>query len=495
MLLLLRAHLSPLIEQSTISDLHLGTVAQLTTADITLPYSTAFTDAFDENCDDVRRLLAGRVPGHTTDELSLPHLLVFGWLTGTTAASRTLHRPPGGVGGGRQAATEAEAVAAARSLIVRHGVVDDLVDPAPDVLDDGFAELSAGVAARREALPTSDLSGAAAIDKSRLRMETKAWQAVNAAVGMVEQRSPWPLPRRRRPKVAVCVSGQPRLPDRTRVVAADVPPHRRLHMFVHTWEKVGRSSGEAFRATLPFAGDTFTHAYREAANRTGFEEIKERYPHLFAALASSGTVDADELRDLYDTPHVLVEDDTAAPRDTWTNQDKMHAKIEAAYDLVAPSPDDYDLVVRLRPDKPVRVTAFNWRDVMTVCRTSPTILADGGYNVHYANLVIGDQFAMGHPSTMGIYSRTWSTYPDMAAQRPLRLPRAPLRPLEPGPGAAGCTASTSAGHRSASATCRRPRRWSRSDILDCLQQDATGRDDDTDRRLIAAAHADVEAAA
>jgi hypothetical protein len=489
LLLLLRAHLSDRFDQTRISDLHMRAIADFTTDDLTLPYSVAYTRAFDENRADVMRLLNGQVHGWSTDQLPVPHLLVFEWLTGRPGGTREGLKRRVSAPGETPAATRTESVSAARSLIIHHRLLDELENPSPEVVEPSFTTLYRGVAARAAILPARQANALAA-HRIRRRMDTKVWQAAFAASGLVRARTPQAL-QRRRPKVAVCVSGQLRgyraalaTWRRTLLRTAD------CDLFVHTWKAVGRSSGEAFRATLPFGGESFGAEYRSAANRIGFEEIKQRYPHLFASLARSSTVDSDELRALYETDHVVVEDDTVPPRDGWTNQDKMHAKIEAAFELIAPSPDEYDLVVRIRPDKAIRLLAFRWNDALEICRSSPTILADGAYTLHYANLFIGDQFALGHPSAMAIYSRTWSIYPTLAANKLFRCPQEFL------------------GHGSLAQVCwahgidvrRMPIRFGdlleaapmgSQEILGCLREDAAGRDDATDRALIAAALADL----
>lgn len=494
LLVLLRSELTDLLPQDDISRLHLAAVGEFTTGDVTLPYSTAFTDRYDRNRDDVRGLFDRSVPGRGLEGLPLPHLLVFEWLIGRAGgARRTIAARASAPTSSSSTTTADDARAAARSLLLRHRLVDELADPPPGLLDDAVLDVDARIAAARPSLPGTRGDALAVAPSHRVRrLESRTWQAARAGIGLVDSRAPVRLARRR-PRVAVCVSGQLRgyregLDSWRRTILASAE----CDVFLHTWDRVGRSGGEVFRATLPFAGDRFTAAYRETANGVPWDEFRGRYPGLFATLAGSDTVDAEALRDLYNTPHVVVEDDTAPPRDTWTNQDKMHAKIQAAFDLVGDALDDYDLVVRLRPDKPLQMTAFGWSDVLDVCRSSPTVLADAPYGVHYAHLVIGDQFAMGAPATMTVYSRTWTTYPALASA-----------------GLFDCGPEF-AGHSSLAQVCwthgldvrRAPirfgalaeaERMSSPEILTCLRDDASGRDDEIDRRLIAAVRADLDA--
>ncbi len=283
--------------------------------------------------------------------------------------------------------------------------------------------------------------------------------------------------------MAVCVSGQLRgyraahqTWERSLLAAAD------CDLYVHTWSNVGRSSAEGFRSTLPFAGAGFSDAYRSVALAVGFDEVKDRYPTLFARLERSEHVDAAELSAFYGTDHVVVDDDRTEAFDDWSNQDKMHWKIQAAHELVTNSGQEYDLIVRVRPDKPIVFTAFAWRDLLEVCTRSATILADGPSGVHYAKLVIGDQFAIGSPEAMAIYSRTYSLYPELAAAGLYQCPE------------------ELSGHSSLAQVCwvhgidvrRAPMKFGslqevsplgEAEVLECIEADAAGRMDTSDGAL------------
>ena len=215
--------------------------------------------------------------------------------------------------------------------------------------------------------------------------------------------------------------------------------------------------------------------------------MRARHPSLFAALAHGARADADAIRRLYDTPHVVLEDDRAPAFASISNQAKMHRKIHLA-DVMARGEEPFDLHVRLRPDLPVRLRGFDWSDLASDARARPVLRAERGYGLHWGNLMIGDQFAIGVPDVMRTYADTWLTFP-RAAQAALM----------------GCPADFT-GHVSLAFRCwiggleveRVPMRFgplveaeplSSRDVVAALEAD--GAHDEAARRLLDAARADL----
>ena len=77
----------------------------------------------------------------------------------------------------------------------------------------------------------------------------------------------------------------------------------------------------------------------------------------------------------------------------------MHSKIEACFDLLAHSGQEYDLIIRIRPDKPIELAAFEPREMRRICHERPLLFADYAQGLHYADPCIGDQFAIGAART------------------------------------------------------------------------------------------------
>jgi hypothetical protein len=229
---------------------------------------------------------------------------------------------------------------------------------------------------------------------------------------------------RGKPKVAICLSGQLRgyraaLETWKETILRGIEPV----FFIHSWEGIGRSGAEPFRYVLPFEGEHFSETYKEIGTNLGYAAMQERYPSLFAALAAGSTVDAETLKAAYGTDHVVLEDDGAERFADFTNQQKMHYKIHAA-DQMAQDHGGFDLHMRLRPDLAMGLVGFDWRDLKAAADAAPVIFAEKPAGLHYPNLMIGDQCALGRPEAMALYAGTWQSFPKLAAAGLARCPDA-----------------------------------------------------------------------
>jgi hypothetical protein len=210
-------------------------------------------------------------------------------------------------------------------------------------------------------------------------------------------------------------------------------------------------------------------------------------------LAETGRASEAGLREFYMTPHVHLDDESTAPFAAYSNQDKMHSKIQSCFEMATRTGREYDLIVRLRPDKPIRDLCFSWRELIEACRAGPVLFADRAAGLHYAGPMIGDQFAIGTPSVMQVYSRTWMIHPRIAACDLLKFPK------------------TFEGHVSLAQVCwlygigvRRAPIWfgplqdaeqmNSAVILECLRTDAAGRMDRLDADMIEATSQDLKQA-
>lgn len=400
LLCVLRAFLGGRMPQAAVSRHHLRAFPHLRPEDLALLYCVMFNaDAFGANRDDV----LGRYPDRASAlgaGLGPSRILLLEWLSGRDyldgpALEALRAAPPD-----RTGADCAADCAAIRTLALRHAPGG----PAAGETE-AFRALSAAIAADRPAPPR-----AAPGPRARL-FGMRGWQALQAGRSLAAPA----LRLGRRPRVALCVSGQLRgyqkaWPSWRRHLL----PGADVTVFVQAWRAIGRADAQPFRQTLPFAGRRFPDAWRAVAHSEGIETLRARHPTLFRVLRESAMAEADDLRALYGTPHVVLDDETEAPWAAMTNQDKMHAKLFAA-DAMARAAGDFDLCVRLRPDLPVRVRAFGWTDLLAAARSRPVIHAEKPHGLHYADLMMGDQFAVGTPETMAIYADTWTRFPLAAA--------------------------------------------------------------------------------
>ena len=218
----------------------------------------------------------------------------------------------------------------------------------------------------------------------------------------------------RRPRIALCVSGQLRGYESTlNTWRKHLLPGVDADIYVHAWSHVGRANSEPFRRLLPFEGDAFQQSYREQCLKMGYGIFKLHYPQLFAKLAQSGEVTKAHISGVYGTDQVVLDDESDPAFEGWSNSRKMHYKIGQAQALVDRSGREYDMVLRIRPDKAVRLLMGTWADMARVVDDGSHLLADMAMGVHYGSLMIGDQVALATPVAMRIYGATYADALDL----------------------------------------------------------------------------------
>lgn len=383
-----------------------------------------------------------------------------------------------------QAAERAADLEAARSLLARHAPAGADISWAAPALGDAAVALTCDQAALRAALPRPG-AGAGLL-------HAKGWQALQAL--RITAGLPSPRLLARRPRVAICVSGQLRGHETAFATWKNgFLKGAEIGIFVHAWSRIGRAGAQPFRAILPFAGARFTAVWREIAGREGFEAMQARQPALFAALEDGAVADDAAIRAATGARAVRLEDDAAPAFAGWSNQRKMHEKIAAAHALAQAAADEdgapWDLIVRIRPDLAIRTPAFDWAEAAAHCAARAEILTEAPFGVHYGKPMIGDQFAMGAPAAMDVYAGTARTWGALHGAGLAQVPE------------------DFRGHVSLAQTCwlagiaarRAPVRFgglldpapvSAAAVLAALERDADGRMDAVDRALLHAARAD-----
>lgn len=405
-LLTIREHAGRLLSQALVTGLHRVWLPRFEWQHLSLIYNSMFTySAFRRNILDLRSFAQDTRYDH--DHLSAAHHLMLSWVLGRDTL------PPArlpAISNSAIRSARPDQLRSARTLCLRHAGDPDAMRALRQLLE-GSEELrdAADFCAhrrRRVSVKTAP----------RLRwrtslIEKRWWQGVQ----FVAETACSTLRLRRgrgRPRVAVCVSGQLRgyqqaWPTWTRHLLNGVEPV----LFVHTWSRVGNSDPSPHRASLPFEGRAFQDTWRRVGLRESMPAMEARYPSLFQALVRTASVSADEIQALYNARRVAVDDESLDRFREWSNQDKMHYKIETCFRFLDSETDAFDLVLRIRPDLPVRRKAFNWRDLAQRCHDSPIIFTEREYGQQYGHLMIGDQFAVGSPSTMRAYCEAWSDAP------------------------------------------------------------------------------------
>jgi hypothetical protein len=376
-----------------------------------LPYNTMFTrDSCRRNVADLQMFLADAA--YVDGNLNWRHRLMFSWI---------LHRDlplPGdadcmsGIDGGDGPDARPRA---ALAMCLRHSSA-----PRAQTILNRWADCDPNVraavdssTARRSGLDASRRRGSAGLGAALV--ERRWWQGVQFVKGKIAAKLPVRFAQRR-PRVAICISGQLRgyrqawsTWQRNLLDGIDAT------IFVHTWSRVGSSDPSPLRASLPFKGMAFREAWRRIGTRESLSRMRERYPSIFCALRNGSMVSREQLAALYGTSLVHVDDDSLDPFRLWSNQEKMHHKIEECHRLFEKNGDQFDLVVRIRPDLPIRRRVFDWRHLSDRCAASPVIFTERGYGQQYGHLMIGDQFAVGNPRSMALYCSAWSAAPPLFA--------------------------------------------------------------------------------
>jgi hypothetical protein len=501
-LLLLREFFSDLLTQGEISEIHLRNFHRFEREDLALPYSVIFSPSlYHRNQSDLLRAYAGGnfKPGES--RLQPMHLLLVEWLSVRPLPAlgdpdQLLDWLAADVFGDRDSICIDDNLAAGRTMAARHttgeaaiahmarlGLKERLGAP-----DDFYAFLSK-LSSARSRLMDSLTGRRSVLLKSMVGF--KPYQAMHAAKNEARSKLGRGIALRRRPRVAICISGQLRgFRKAFTTWKRKILPGIDYDIFVHAWKHIGNSGAEPFRHVLPFQGEAFIAAYREQCLRLSFETVMQRYPALFASLQGRGEVTEDELRRHYATDFVVLENDKDPGFKALSNSQKMHYKIHACSNLVAETGRSYDLVIRLRPDLPISHVGFGWRDLMRRTRSELLIMADSAAGVHYGNIMMGDQFAIGAPDSMRAYANTYAIYPSLAAQRLFKFP------------------PTTTGHVSLAYVCwlhgikieRVPIKWlplmdpqelSSSTILGAVKKDSEGRGDSWDRLIISSIEKDM----
>jgi len=214
----------------------------------------------------------------------------------------------------------------------------------------------------------------------------------------------------RKLRVALCVSGQLRgfRTARQTWSALGLDDHE-IHTFVHVWAEVGRklpAPGHSLRL-FPRA---FSDAFSRHMMRIGTDEFWSRYPTFRSLYEQKDIVSAEDIKSFYNTDAAVVESQTEGIF-LDSNSARMHYKIQACNELIHKSGVDFDLVVRIRPDKTFHHTEklIDWPEHLKALLIEKFILVDdfpvflpaGGYG-------FGDQIAIGCQYDMDRYARTFA---------------------------------------------------------------------------------------
>lgn len=220
-----------------------------------------------------------------------------------------------------------------------------------------------------------------------------------------------PRRRRARPRLALCISGQLRGYERA------WPTWRRalrlddvdLRVFVSTWQRIGGkqlNAAHMYRYYPKELADAIAARWLEVGER----QFRAEFPALCALAESGGSITPSELERLYRTPDVIVHRDEIFPPGC-SNSERMHFKIESAWSLAMNSGEEFDLMMRIRPDKELESygNGVDWHALSDSVGSGRIAYSDFAPRLrrHQGNS-IGDQILLASPATAQILHRPYS---------------------------------------------------------------------------------------
>lgn len=222
-----------------------------------------------------------------------------------------------------------------------------------------------------------------------------------------------PLSTDKRIRLAICISGQLR---GFREAFVTWPAALNLHqvdyqIFVSTWSSIGVKSlnGVHMYRHFPESLARFLSGLWIEYGESWFISC---LPNLCGLITNSATITEAEVRRTYCTENVVVhEDDLLGAR--VSNAERMHFKIEHAWQMAAYSNKEFDLVLRVRPDKALYTFkgGIDWNDLANQSARSTVIYSDFAprYRLHQG-MAIGDQVLLAAPEMADLVFRPFSIH-------------------------------------------------------------------------------------
>ena len=212
-------------------------------------------------------------------------------------------------------------------------------------------------------------------------------------------------------KVAICVSGQLRgykkaFPSWIKSLNLESIDYT---FFVSVWDTIGgKQSGDFLYRYIPGELAKEIHDFIATYGRKEFELL---FKNLFSLISiNNDLVSKGELSEFYSTDYVKVESDSIFDVKT-SNMQRMCYKIEDAYCMAINSGQEFDLYVRIRPDKYLEVfkEGINWPQILLRCNQG-ILLCDFEPRVKiHQSIAVGDQMQIATKSVADIAFRPYST--------------------------------------------------------------------------------------
>lgn len=212
-----------------------------------------------------------------------------------------------------------------------------------------------------------------------------------------------------KPKVGICISGQLRGYQKAYQTWKNFGlPQEDTTEFVYAWSSVGRKVPNGVHAPRCFSGD-FLKAYQAVCGLLGNEATEQRYPALFAYYRAGDQATREEVRDFYQTDHVIIENDKKPTIDAMSYSERLYYKIFMANSMARSSGQQFDLIIRVRPDYNIKMFGeIDWQKVIYESRRENMVFTCLPNTIYKAGgNGMDDMIAIGVPEVMNIYSDCW----------------------------------------------------------------------------------------
>lgn len=212
-------------------------------------------------------------------------------------------------------------------------------------------------------------------------------------------------PETRRLRIAVCVSGQVR--GYKRVIESwasvfDASEHD-FDFYCCFWDEIGSKPFVKQHMHRYFSDDFINIYLRHTESRSDTENELSYYP-LYDVFNKKSKLSTNDVIETYKPVKLDV-----VPTKDFKEQSGMycmHYMIERCWNLID-DPNSYDLIVRIRPDKPLRGT-LQWNRVLEKA-VQGYLFSDVQADMHQGvGLIMGDQIGISIPNIMRKYCQTFS---------------------------------------------------------------------------------------
>ncbi|MDP2520897.1 sulfotransferase family protein [Shimia thalassica] len=234
---------------------------------------------------------------------------------------------------------------------------------------------------------------------------------------------------KRRPKLALCISGQLRGYEKCfpQWKASPLFELADVTLFVSTWTRKGRKFPIPVHAERVFSNN-FLKAYCDLWHRIGgYDALIAAYPEFSRLVQDDNLVNFEELSLFYGTENIEIFDDLALSFEELTNQEKMFFQIANGFEMAAQSGSDFDLYMRLRPDlELIELTNQSWATVLSSAYEEGKLFTDVNFKIIKPHgLFVGDQIAIGQMDVMEYYSSIYSKFHAKQGDRVITIDNSP----------------------------------------------------------------------